>query len=298
MAEILSQLSEDISSVVEDAGKAIVRVEARQRMPATGFIWNDEGIIVTSHHVVEQDDNIVIGLPDGSTTSATLVGRDPSTDVAVLKADLTGLAPASKGDAEGVKVGNLALALGRPGKSVRATLGMVNAIGNAWRTPAGGLVDRYVQAEVTMYPGFSGGPLVDSAGAVIGMNTSGLVRGSAAHIPVETLERVVSTILEHGKVRQAYLGVGTQPVRLQTKASEDAKQETGLLVISVETDGPADKAGLLQGDTIVTLDGEPVRHVDDLLSLLSSDRVGKTVDVAVIRGGMPTKISVSLGERE
>ena len=139
---------------------------------------------------------------------------------------------------------------------------------------------------------------MDSAGAVIGMNTSGLVRGSAAHIPVETLERVVSTILEHGKVRQAYLGVGTQPVRLQTKASEDAKQETGLLVISMETDGPADKAGLLQGDTIVTLDGEPVRHVDDLLSLLSSDRVGKTVDVAVIRGGTSTKIGISLGERE
>jgi S1-C subfamily serine protease len=267
-------------------------------MPATGFIWNDEGIVVTSHHVVEQDENIFIGLPDGSTTSAILVGRDPSTDVAVLRADLTGLAPASKADAKGVKVGNLALALGQPGKSVRATLGMVNAIGNSWRTPAGGLVDRYVQAEVTMYPGFSGGPLVDSAGAVIGMNTSGLVRGSAAHIPVETLERVVSTILEHGKVRQAYLGVGTQPVRLQTKASEDAKQETGLLVISMETDGPADKAGLLQGDTIVTLDGEPVRHVDDLLSLLSSDRVGKTVDVAVIRGGTSTKIGVSLGERE
>ena len=298
MAEILSQLSQDISSVVEEAGNAIVRVEARQRMPATGFIWNDEGIVVTSHHVVEQDENIFIGLPDGSTTSAILVGRDPSTDVAVLRADLTGLAPASKADAKGVKVGNLALALGQPGKSVRATLGMVNAIGNSWRTPAGGLVDRYVQAEVTMYPGFSSGPLVDSAGAVIGMNTSGLVRGSAAHIPVETLERVVSTILEHGKVRQAYLGVGTQPVRLQTKASEDAKQETGLLVISMETDGPADKAGLLQGDTIVTLDGEPVRHVDDLLSLLSSDRVGKTVDVAVIRGGTSTKIGVSLGERE
>jgi serine protease DegQ len=298
LAEILSQLSQDISSVVEEAGNAIVRVEARQRMPATGFIWNDEGIVVTSHHVVEQDENIFIGLPDGSTTSAILVGRDPSTDVAVLRADLTGLAPASKADAKGVKVGNLALALGQPGKSVRATLGMVNAIGNSWRTPAGGLVDRYVQAEVTMYPGFSGGPLVDSAGAVIGMNTSGLVRGSAAHIPVETLERVVSTILEHGKVRQAYLGVGTQPVRLQTKASEDAKQETGLLVISMETDGPADKAGLLQGDTIVTLDGEPVRHVDDLLSLLSSDRVGKTVDVAVIRGGTSTKIGVSLGERE
>jgi S1-C subfamily serine protease len=130
------------------------------------------------------------------------------------------------------------------------------------------------------------------------MNTSGLLRGAVATIPVETLERVVSTILEHGKVRRAYLGVGTQPVRLQAAASTDAGQETGLLIISVEESGPAESGGLLLGDTIVTLDGEPVRQVDDLLSLLSSDRVGRAVDVAVVRGGTLTNVSVSLGERE
>lgn len=297
MAEILSQLSKDMSSIVEDSGKFLVRVEARQRMPATGIVWSDDGVIVTSHHVVEQDENIKIGLPGGSTASATLVGRDPTTDVAVLRADISGLSAAPRADSSGTKVGNLALALGRPGKSVRATLGMVNAVGESWRTPAGGLVDRYIQTEVTMYPGFSGGPLVDASGAVIGMNTSGLLRGAAANIPVETLDRVVSTILEHGKVRRAYLGVGTQPVRLQASPAE-VDQETGLLVISVEEAGPADDGGLLQGDTIVSLDGEPVRQVDDLLSLLSSDRVGKSVDVAVIRGGTLTKISVSLGERD
>lgn len=298
MSEILSQLSKDISSIVEGTGKAIVRVEARRRMPATGIIWTDDGVIVTSHHVVERDDNIVIGLPDGSTTSATLVGRDPSTDVAVLRADIAGHSPAVRAASNGVKVGNLALALGRPGNSVRATLGMVNAVGKAWRTPAGGPVDRYIQTEVTMSPGFSGGPLVDASGAILGMNTSGLLRGSAATIPVETLDRVVNAILAHGKVRTAYLGVGTQPVRLQAAASANVDQETGLLIISVEESGPAERGGLLQGDTIVSLDGEPVRQVDDLLSLLSSDRVGKAVEVAVIRGGVPSKISVSLGERE
>ena len=149
-----------------------------------------------------------------------------------------------------------------------------------------------------MSPGFSGGPLVDASGAVLGMNTSGLLRGAAATIPVETLDRVVSAILEHGKVRKAYLGVGTQPVRLQAAASANADQETGLLIVSVEESGPAESGGLLQGDTIVSLDGEPVRQVDDLLSLLSSDRVGKAVEVAVVRGGALAKISVSLGERE
>ena len=298
MSEILSQLSKDISSIVEGTGKAIVRVEARRRMPATGIIWTDDGVIVTSHHVVERDDNIVIGLPDGSTTSATLVGRDPSTDVAVLRADIAGHSPAARAASNGVKAGHLALALGRPGKSVRATLGMVNAVGKAWRTPAGGPVDRYIQTEVTMSPGFSGGPLVDASGAILGMNTSGLLRGSAATIPVETLDRVVNAILAHGKVRTAYLGVGTQPVRLQAAASANVDQETGLLIISVEESGPAERGGLLQGDTIVSLDGEPVRQVDDLLSLLGSDRVGKAVEVAVIRGGVLSKISVSLGERE
>ncbi|MCH8826342.1 MAG: trypsin-like peptidase domain-containing protein [Chloroflexi bacterium] len=298
MSEILSQLSKDISSIVEGTGKAIVRVEARRRMPATGIIWTDDGVIVTSHHVVERDDNIVIGLPDGSTTSATLVGRDPSTDVAVLRADIAGHSPAVRAASNGVKTGHLALALGRPGNSVRATLGMVNAVGKAWRTPAGGPVDRYIQTEVTMSPGFSGGPLVDASGAILGMNTSGLLRGSAATIPVETLDRVVNAILAHGKVRTAYLGVGTQPVRLQAAASANVDQETGLLIISVEESGPAERGGLLQGDTIVSLDGEPVRQVDDLLSLLSSDRVGKAVEVAVIRGGVLSKISVSLGERE
>lgn len=298
MAEILNQLSNDISSVVDEAGKAVVRVEARRRMPASGIIWTDDGVIVTSHHVVERDENIEVGLPDGSTASAALVGRDPSTDVAVLRADLSGLSPAGRAASNSLKVGNLALALGRPGKGVRATLGMVNAVGESWRTPAGGLVDRYIQTEVTMYPGFSGGPLVNASAEVVGMNTSGLLRGAAATIPVETLDRLVGTLLEHGKIRRAYLGVGTQPVRLQAAASADVDQETGLLVNSVEDSGPADVAGLLQGDTIVSLDGEPVRQVDDLLSLLGSDRVGKSVDVAVIRGGSPTVISVSLGERD
>lgn len=297
MAELLSRLSEDITSIVERTGRAVVRVEARRRMPASGIIWSDDGVIVTSHHVVERDENIEVGLPDGSKISAVLVGRDPSTDVAVLRADLPGLSPASRASSDGAKAGNLTLALGRPGKSVRATLGMVNAVGDAWRTPTGGLVDRYIQSEVTMYPGFSGGPLVDASGAVVGMNTSGLLRGGTATIPVETLERVVATILEHGKVRRAYLGVGTQPVRLQSAASADVDQDTGLLVVSVEASEPADEGGMLLGDTIVALDGEPVRQMDDLLSLLSSDRVGKDVAIDVIRGGKPTRIDVTLGER-
>jgi S1-C subfamily serine protease len=272
-------------------------VEARPRLPASGIIWSTDGVIVTAHHIVEEEDNIGIGLPDGTSTKAKLVGRDPTTDIAVLRADAKGLKSQPWSDVNTLKVGHLVLALGRPGKSVMATLGVVSALGESWRSPAGGRLDRYLQTDVVMYPGFSGGPLVSSSGELIGLNTSGLLRGISITVPSTTLKQVVETLLSKGKVSRGYLGIGAQPVRLPAPLAQQLNQETGLMLVSVESGGPADKGGLLQGDIVVAVAGQPTRHMDDMLGLLGSDRVGSTVPVRVVRGGQLRDANVVVGER-
>ena len=296
MASALTQLSDALAAAVEEAGKSVVRVEGRRRMAASGVLWRDDGIIVTANHVVKRDEGIGVGLPDGQKSQASVVGRDPSTDLAVLRLDrATGVA-AKLG--ENPQVGHLALALGRPGHTVQATLGIVSALGTeAWRTPMGGQVDRYLQTDVVMYPGFSGGPLVDSTGRVLGLNSSALVRGVSVALPVATVSSVVDTLVAHGRVRRGYLGISTQPVRLPAATAEALAQETGLLIVGVEPDSPADQGGLVLGDAIVGVDGSRVRHHDDLLALLSGDRVGRKVPVRILRGGQDQTINLTIGER-
>jgi S1-C subfamily serine protease len=297
MSEILSSLSEALADVADQGGRGLVRVEARRRLPASGIVWSADGLIVTAHHVVRRDEKIQVGLPGGDTVPATLVGRDPTTDLAVLRAEASGLKPATWAAPDGLRVGHMVLALGRPGRTVQATLGIVSALGDAWRTPAGGQVDRYLQTDVVMYPGFSGGPLVDPVGKVLGLNTSALLRGVSLAVPAPTVQRVAEMLQAHGRVRRGFLGVGTQPVRLPEEAAQQLGQETGLLLVSVNPGGPAGEAGLLLGDTIVGLDGERVRHLDDLAALLSSDRVGAEVPVRILRGGQVQELSVVIGER-
>lgn len=295
---VLSDLSNALAAATENAGAGVVRVEARPRLPASGIVWSADGVIVTAHHIVEQEDNIAIGLPDGKTTTAQLVGRDPTTDLAVLRAQSTNLTTRTWADSAALKVGHLVLALGRPEEKVMATLGVVSALGDAWRTPAGGRLDRYLQTDVVMYPGFSGGPLVDANGQLIGLNTSALLRGVSITVPATTLRSVVETLLTKGHISRGYLGVGAQPVRLPDALAKQLGQETGLLTVSVEPGGPAEKAGFFMGDTLVTLDGKPIRHLDDLLAALGSDRVGATVKASVVRGGQARELNVMIGERE
>jgi S1-C subfamily serine protease len=298
MSNVLQTLSNDLAATVDAAGAGIVRVEGRRRMPASGIVWAADGVIVTAHHVVTRDSNLQIGLPDGATVSAQLVGRDPSTDVAVLRAEAGHLTPAQWAAPDDARVGQLVLALGRPGRTVQATLGIISALGDSWRTPTGGSIDRYLQTDVVMYPGFSGGPLVGAAGSVLGLNTSALLRGVSMTVPTPTIQHVVETVLAHGRVRRGYLGVGAQPVRLPDALAAEVGQETGLLLVTVEPDSPAESGGLLMGDTIVGLDGERVEHMDDLLALLSDDRVGTAVPVRIVRGGVVQTAEVTIGERE
>ncbi|MDA1188305.1 MAG: trypsin-like peptidase domain-containing protein [Chloroflexi bacterium] len=294
---LLTELSDTLASTVTKASPSIVRVEARRGIPATGIVWSADGIIVTSHHIVQHDEAIKIGLDGGETVSAELVGRDPSTDLAVLRTDAKDLTVPSWAKTDGLSVGHIVLALGRPGKTVQATFGVVSALGDSWVTPSGGRLDRFLQTDVVMYPGFSGGPLMDVSGSIAGLNTSGVLRGISMAVPHGTVKATVETLLKHGRVKRGYLGVGTQPVRLAEALAKQAGQETGLMVVSVQPDSAAEKAGLLQGDVIIAIGGEKMRHVDDLLTYLSGAAVDQKVDAEIVRGGKLRKIAVIIGER-
>jgi S1-C subfamily serine protease len=297
VSEVLSDLSAALAAAVEAAGPSIVRVEARDHVPASGIVWSADGAIVSAHHVIEQDDNIRLGLADGRTVSAKLVGRDPTTDLAVLRADASSLTIAKWAAPDSLRVGHLVLALGRPGHNVMATLGVVSAWGGSWRTPAGGQLDHYLQTDVVMYPGFSGGPLVSTTGEFLGLNTSPMLRGISLTIPSGSIKSVVETLLAHGRVRRGYLGVGAQAVRLPAPLAQQLNQETGLLIVSVEPTSPAEQGGLMLGDVIASLDGQPIRHLDDLLALLGGDRVGASVPVRIVRGGQVQEHKVTVGEK-
>lgn len=316
MTQVLGELSAALAATVEAAGPAVVRVEARRRLPASGIVWSDDGIIVTAHHTIRREEGIQVGLPAqgtqrswtgaaGDSVPATLVGRDATTDLAVLRVESGAalkpsgarLVPARSAAADDLRVGHMVLALGRPGQTVQATLGIVSALGPSWRSPAGGELDRYLQTDVVMYPGFSGGPLVDATGQVLGLNTSALLRGVSLTVPAVTVSRVVETLLAHGRVRRGYLGIGIQAVRLPAALVEEIDQETGLLLVQVKPDSPAEQGGLLLGDTIIALDGQPVPHHDALTTLLSADRVGTAVAVRVVRAGEVQELDVVVGER-
>jgi S1-C subfamily serine protease len=297
MNDLLKSISEELANATASAGRSIVSVRARRHTPASGIVFSADGVIVTAHHVVERDENITVGLPNGSEVAATLVGRDLTTDLAVLRVQQTELEAARWADIGAVAVGQFALALARPGRNIQATWGVISAVEEGWRTSSGGMIDSYVQTDVLMYPGFSGGPLMSADGSFVGLNSSALVRGASVTIPAATVSRVVATLLAHGHIKRGYLGVSAQPVRLPVALAESLAQETGLLIASVEPGSPAEQGGLLLGDTLVSLADHAIRHMDDLMSALSGERVGTSVSARVVRGGQLHEVSVVIGER-
>jgi S1-C subfamily serine protease len=230
---------------------------------------------------------------------ATLAGRDQGTDLAVLRLEGDDATPATLGDPAALRVGQLALALGRPGDAVTASLGVVSAVGDEWRTWHGGVIDRFVRLDVAIHDGFSGGPLVGAAGEVLGINTSALARAVALTIPATTVARVVDQLLQSGRVRRGYVGLGMQPVRLPTGVvqSQHLPKDVGLMVVTVEPDGPADRAGILLGDVVVSLDGVAVTDPSEVLSLLGGDRVGRELVARLVRAGQPAEVRITVGER-
>jgi S1-C subfamily serine protease len=298
MSNTFSEFSEGLTVAVEKAGASTITVDARKRYPASGIAYAGD-LVLTADHVVTREDDIKILLPDGNALSATIAGRDPGSDLALLRLAENVLTPAKTSD--DVKVGQLVLALGRPNREgIQASWGIVTSINGPTRTFRGGMLDEYIQTETTPYPGFSGGPLVNTEGEVLGLNTSGLTRGSSLTIPVKVAWRVAEALAAHGSVKRGYLGVRTQPVEIPEAArlALRREQQQGLLVLWLEEGGPAEKGGLLVGDILVALSGQPVGDPDDLFSALNSDTVGKAIAVEVLRGGRPETVSVTVGERK
>jgi S1-C subfamily serine protease len=281
MSNIASELSNKLADAIEAASSGVARVTGRRRIGSTGIIWS-AGVIVTANHALHVDEGIEVGLADGTTIPATLAGRDPATDVAVLRIEPPQKATPIAWSDSPLRVGNLVLAAGRPGRTVRATLGLLSAIGEEWRTHGGGRIDRYLEVDGALPAGFSGGPLLDTDGRAIGMNTSRLLRGSGATVPHATLQRVVIEILEHGQVRRPQLGVGVYPV------------EGGLLIMSVRPCSAAHAAGLLVGDVLTAIDGRPLNDPAALQEALSEERIGKESTVRVIRAGETKDVAIRL----
>jgi S1-C subfamily serine protease len=293
--EALLSLSNELAGAVERIAPSIVAVHARRRLPSTGIHWRP-GIVVTAEHTVRAEDGLSVETTDGRSHPATLIGRDAGTDLAVLKTpDLDG-APAPRGDDGALRVGHMVLALGY---GPRASWGVISALGPRWRTWRGGEIDRLVRLDLVLYPGFSGGPLVDAAGHVVGLNTSALARDSRLAVPVTTVARVVDELLRQGHVSRGYLGIGMQPVRLpdSLRAALGLPADGGLIVVTVEPDGPAARAGVLLGDVLVALDGVPTADLDDVQGRLGGDRIGSTATALVIRAGARTEVRITVGER-
>jgi S1-C subfamily serine protease len=298
MANTLTDFSNGLTSAVEKGGASTVLVDARKRYPASGIALAED-LVLTADHVVTREDGIKVALADGRSFEATIAGRDPGSDLTVLRIPQKVLTPAQTSDS--IKVGQLVLALGRPSEAgIQASWGIVTAISGPTRTFKGGMLDEFIQSETTPYPGFSGGPLINSEGEVLGLNTSGLTRGSSLTIPVKMAWRTGEALAQHGTVKRGYLGVRTQPVEIPevSRQALHREQTQGLLVLWLEEGGPAATGGLLVGDILVAIGGQALADADDLFSALTSDTVGKPVAVDVLRGGRPETVNVTVGERK
>jgi S1-C subfamily serine protease len=296
---LLSELSNAMAAAVERAGAGTVLVDARRRFPASGTAYAAD-LILTANHVVERDEDIRVVLPDGSEYPATVAGRDTNRDLALLRLDSGVAAPAERAP-QPARIGQLVLALGRPTPDgIQASLGIISAAGGPVHRRHGGLLEQHLRTDAIPYPGFSGGPLVDASGLVLGINTSGLARGASLAIPAELAWQVARQLAEGGSIRRGYMGVRTQLVNLPAAQQQalGRPQTNGVLLVEVVTGGPAEAGGLMVGDILVAIAGQPINDPDDLLALLVGEVVGKATPVEILRGGQLLSVKVTIGERD
>ena len=295
-----SKLSEEIAEAVEQAGKSVVGVQSRQRHASSGVVWRPE-IVVTTDHTVRRGEELAVILEEGESVAASIVGRDPATDLAVLKLSAARNLPnAAIAKSTDIKVGQLVVAVARSRRgNLVASSGILSGVMGAWRTWHGGEIDRFLRPDLTMYPGFSGGALIDSSRQVLGINTTGLRRGTCTTIPPATLNRVVDELLAKGHIARPDLGLAMQPVRIpeSLRTKLNLTNETGLLVVHVEANGPADQAGLMIGDILLGFGGASPEELFEFRQHLHSKQIGDKVDVSIVRGGARSNVVVSVGER-
>ena len=310
-ASLLDAYSLAVTSAVERASPSVVNIEVHQALPVTsagrtrsgeprerrgggsGFVFTPDGLILTNSHVVHDAVRIAITLADGRRMPATLIGDDPASDLAVIRVDEPdsnerSLTAAALGDSQRLRVGQAVIAIGAPyGFQSTVTAGVVSALGRSLRSYSGRLIDDVIQTDASLNPGNSGGPLVDSAGRVVGVNTATILpaQGICFAIGINTAKFVASRLLRDGRIRRSFIGVSAQtvPVHRRVVRFYDLPRETGALVLSVEDSSPAKRAGLREGDIIVALEGQPVAGVDDLHRLLTEVRVGVSCALTVLR---------------
>jgi S1-C subfamily serine protease len=295
LANLLPALSGALSDAVERASGAVVAVNARRRMNASGILWQ-AGIVVTAAETVERDDDLAVTLPNGETVPARLVGTDPSTDVAVLRYEPGAASLPVLAHAEPPRLGGLALAVGRGETLSLAALGIVSALGGAWRSMRGGAIDRLIRLDVALNPRSEGGAVIDAAGGLVGMAVYGPRRGVLV-IPMATIGRVADHLMAHGRIVRGYLGIGLQPVRLDAAVPAGRREGRAAIVVSVDARGPAKQAGVLLGDIVVGWDGEPVHGVRDVFERLGPESVGRTVALDLVRAGTRIKATITVSER-
>jgi S1-C subfamily serine protease len=296
---ILETISSEFASAAEKVGSSVVAVHARRWMPTSGIEWK-RGVVITVHHGVQRDEDIQVLLSAGRTVSAKLAGRDPSTDIAVLRIEEGSSGTPQLGDSTSLRLGHLVLALGRTRRGdLVASSGIIGGISGEWRNRHGGPLDQHIRLDLALYPGFSGGPLLNARGEVVGINTRGLAHGRAVTVPAATVNRVVEELLEKGYIARPYLGIAMQPVDVPENMRSKLPPQTrvGLLVMNVESGGPAEKAGVLLGDVLFEVGGETVERVDTIQDSLATAKIGDVLQIRVIRAGEIKPLSINLGER-
>jgi S1-C subfamily serine protease len=293
----LLSVSEQLAATVRQHSAAVAAVQGGRRFPSSGIIWRP-GVIVTTEHAIRREDEITVTIQGEQTAAARLVGRDPGTDIAVLQFDAAGAAqPIERGAGAEPAPGALVLAIGRsPHAGPQASMGIISAVGPSWRTWRGGRIDRYIRLDVGMYPGSSGSAVVDAGGNLVGVATSALSRIAGVAVPASTVDRTVDELLAKGRISRGFLGVALQPVRVP-QHQMGAEEGAGLIIMTVEPDGPAARAGVLVGDILLTVNGQPVRDTDDVQNALETCPPGTEVKAALLRGGQREESVITVGER-
>jgi len=298
LATALIALSEQIASTVEQAAQSIVSVHARPRFDSSGVHWSPE-IVVTADHALRRDEGIRVTAPDGSTLAAELVGRDPGTDLAVLRVRGLGIPVTVREEKPANTPGNIVLAVGRSKDSAVAAFGVISNVSGSSQTWRGGRLDQVIRLDLALHPAGAGGAVVAASGKLLGIATPALSRVSVFAIPLSTVARVTDSLLAHGRVPRGYLGVGLQPIAIpeHLRSKLNLASSTGLIAITVEHDGPAGRAGMSIGDVLLELGGRATQRTEHVQEVLSSESVGKKVVARILRGGNPIDIEITIAER-
>jgi S1-C subfamily serine protease len=293
----LDAISDRVANLCDGIAPRLVAIHGPRRKSSTGVIWRP-GLVLTAEEALEADEDILINRPDGTQVAASLVGRDPSTDIALLRSEEQPIADAPFADTSGLRVGQLVLAAGRQSEGLCAALGIVALAGGPWRSLRGGHIDRRLYLDIKLDTRSEGGAALDIDGKILGMTVLG-PRGRVLVIPSETMERVAQQLLAHGRIARGYLGLGLQPVRIDQTVADAAglAEPRGLIVISVDPNGPGQRSEIKQGDILIRWDADPLYSVRGVYTLLGPESVGRSITLGMLRAGKQISVTVEIAER-